>query len=812
MPKVRNYLNRPVQKTKEFRKLSFETLENRELLAATPWNQATGIYGPPSLEQLTQFSETVVASSASASNLEASESSDDTLRFEILEETVYENPSSAANSVENAPSPNQLIFDENEPYYNEEEIIACVSSNAESFFNEDNSETFLLSSSGGSGGGMATLNIELGTSIHSSFTTEGSTSNYLLEGEGVGSGVGIQSIDDHDYLRVDLPGLPEGYSATVTFSGSAKCGTDYVILYQNWNSGYSSLTLSNNKYTIWGGSGGSQSLYLIPLDNSAVNIENKAVTVKLGNPVFNASGGATEYDINLGNSEASATIFDDDVEFLSDVDYVNGVLPVVGSDAIVSNVDSYESFVFYESDDVDFSDAQLTFLAGIRAVALNENIVAESNATLSGDENPGNATPAILYSITSGNESGYFSINSQTGELSLTDAFKNLICGNAPDAFSLTVQATYNGGAFTKTDVATVVVRKALVGFTPYTPETTYYDPMYIPKDKWLVNKVGIRRNTDHDAGETQPDSACSGSCSAEDDLIQVLINVSSYSGIVYDLQKSSANLKFWTSSDKAQEIAFSTDAPLTLTRTQIIWAEYASGNDDVYSLTLTARNSHTNAVVFQETVDFRPFTSITCAFVGEFETAGNPYTDPGINDWVKTQLRNGYDVHVWDDGYDFSGGIIDCYDNGEGRALDAIANAVNYQGVSSVALVGYSHGGGSVYNLAYRMYYDGQNGNLQKITNSYDLDFTSYIDAISNSSNANPLALDELPLGTQFHVNQYETNSRIDGCSIPESDVNIDRTGLDLEHSNDDPTISIDTNVLVQTTLTVYYLTHVER
>ena len=266
MPKVRNYLNRPVQKTKEFRKLSFETLENRELLAATPWNQATGIYGPPSLEQLTQFSETVVASSASASNLEASESSDDTLRFEILEETVYENPSSAANSVENAPSPNQLIFDENEPYYNEEEIIACVSS------------------------------------------------------------------------------------------------------------------------------------------------------------------------------------------------------------------------------------------------------------------------------------------------------------------------------------------------------------------------------------------------------------------------------------------------------------------------------------------------------------------------------------------------------------------NAVNYQGVSSVALVGYSHGGGTVYNLAYRMYYDGQNGNLQKITNSYDLDFTSYIDAISNSSNANPLALDELPLGTQFHVNQYETNSRIDGCSIPESDVNIDRTGLDLEHSNDDPTISIDTNVLVQTTLTVYYLTHVER
>jgi hypothetical protein len=217
-------------------------------------------------------------------------------------------------------------------------------------------------------------------------------------------------------------------------------------------------------------------------------------------------------------------------------------------------------------------------------------------------------------------------------------------------------------------------------------------------------------------------------------------------------------------------------------------------------TLTLSVINTSTG----KELV-YRPFKSITAAFVGENETAGNPVKSPGVNNWVIQELLNGYDVHVYDDGYDMYGNpTVDCSKWGEGNALNEVANAINNQGIASIAILGYSHGGGTVYNLAWRMFYDGSTSDNpvyrsppKKIQKPYNIVFTSYIDAVTNSNSINFFAENRKPLNTGFHLNQYQLNISPHGCSIPSSDDNLNRSGLGVVHSADGAT-SIDENPIV--------------
>ncbi|MDO4588045.1 MAG: hypothetical protein Q4C95_12250 [Planctomycetia bacterium] len=81
------------------------------------------------------------------------------------------------------------------------------------------------------------------------------------------------------------------------------------------------------------------------------------------------------------------------------------------------------------------------------------------------------------------------------------------------------------------------------------------------------------------------------------------------------------------------------------------------------------------------------------------------------------------------------------------------MVDLTNGCGVTEVALVGYSHGGGSVYNLAWRMYWDGQDPGLfydplpDRITKAYTLAFTSYIDAVANTTSADFYSENRRPL-----------------------------------------------------------------
>ncbi|MDA3800496.1 MAG: hypothetical protein PF692_15665 [Kiritimatiellae bacterium] len=66
--------------------------------------------------------------------------------------------------------------------------------------------------------------------------------------------------------------------------------------------------------------------------------------------------------------------------------------------------------------------------------------------------------------------------------------------------------------------------------------------------------------------------------------------------------------------------------------------------------------------------------------------------------------------------------------------------------------MIGYSHGGGSVYDLAKRL-----NDNRSTI-GSFTIKFTAYIDAIENDSEIDVNAETKYPPSSEYHVNFWQT------------------------------------------------------
>ncbi|MDR3109123.1 MAG: LamG domain-containing protein [Planctomycetaceae bacterium] len=369
-------------------------------------------------------------------------------------------------------------------------------------------------------------------------------------------------------------------------------------------------------------------------------------------------------------------------------------------------------------------------------------------------------------------------------------------------------------------------------GLTPYTPQTQYIAPIEIPEAKWKANAVGIRRNSDFDSGNTLPDWSLGTATTQENDLVRMDIAVSAVSGIEYKIRTSATlpDVRLWNSLLKGGNPVYTVNGGSVIAASKTVYAEYISSGNASVTFELVAILTATGQELYTEEITFRPFNSVTVAFVGETQQAGNPDGTPagslGVNDWVVQELKNGYDVWVFDDGYDvITMASPDCTEWGEGNALDVVANAINNQGIANVAIIGYSHGGGSAYNLSWRMFYDGGTSDSylywyppQVINNPYNVVFTSYIDAVSNSYSLDNYPENRRPLGTQWHTNQYETNSDtgaitdVFGCSIPTSDDNIDRSSLGVYHWSGTKEESIDRNSVVQNFLTTRFEQEVSR
>lgn len=273
----------------------------------------------------------------------------------------------------------------------------------------------------------------------------------------------------------------------------------------------------------------------------------------------------------------------------------------------------------------------------------------------------------------------------------------------------------------------------------------------------------GIRLNA---PGDTDPQG--------EDDLIEVQLDVDP-PGALLALRRSDAVLKVWTTRDKqpGTEIVFIGDKsdalPLGPAQNQLIlWVEWASASHGVAELHVEPLA----ASAPKDTLVLHSFQTIVAALGGEDQVPVDP---PGSNLGTfvvaRALYRQGYDVHMYDED--------DVGANGSGVVFDEIANAIQNCGVTTVGIFGYSHGGGSTYDLS----------DLLDISRPalgvFEIQFTSYVDSVSNNSDIDIGQELRRPPSSAYHLNHYQHGSFFEDLGLdggPVTDSNPPPTGLDVE------------------------------
>jgi hypothetical protein len=273
----------------------------------------------------------------------------------------------------------------------------------------------------------------------------------------------------------------------------------------------------------------------------------------------------------------------------------------------------------------------------------------------------------------------------------------------------------------------------------------------------------GIRIN---EPGDADP--------AGEDDLIEVQLTVDP-PGAPLALRRSAVTLAVWTTRDKqpGTEIAFVVDKsdalPIGPSQDQlIVWVEWASATHGVAELHVEPLV----ASVPKDTLVLHTFHTIVVALGGENQIPSDP-PDPESGTFVVAQelYQQGFDVHMFDE--DNVGA------DGSGIVFDEIANAIQNRGVDDVAIFGYSHGGGSTYDLADLL-------DISRPTlGVFEIQFTSYVDAVSNDSDIDMGQELRRPPSSAYHLNHYQhgvffEDLGLDGGPVPDS--NPPPLGLDVE------------------------------
>lgn len=273
----------------------------------------------------------------------------------------------------------------------------------------------------------------------------------------------------------------------------------------------------------------------------------------------------------------------------------------------------------------------------------------------------------------------------------------------------------------------------------------------------------GIRRNGPGDADPA-----------GEDDLIEVTLAWSP-PGPVVALRRSSDALRVWTTRNKqaGTEIVFVGDragvlgaGPADSSRT--LWVEWATTDVGTCALQVEPLEGS----VAKDRLVFHVFEGLVVALGGEDQAPTLPVDSNHGTYVVGTALYQlGYDVLMMDE--DNVGA------DGSGPAYDHVADAILRRGVTEVAIFGYSHGGGSTYDLAELL------DNRRAQLGIFGIAYTSYVDSVSNNSDFDIGQELRRPPSTAYHLNHYQRgvffeDLGLDGGPVPDS--NPPPTGLDVE------------------------------
>ncbi|MBQ9874761.1 MAG: hypothetical protein IJM30_09885 [Thermoguttaceae bacterium] len=301
---------------KASRKLRLETLENRELLSASPMP----FVGPPTFE-VWLASQTSLASASEASSsvvipVNIEQGDDSTFECELIETTV---DTETVGDDEPEGRVRSVVFDPSSLPEN------AASDDVVILYDSDNNEIGSIEKKrpGAKSGGDITY---WGLSITVSQFNGLPANNYpnkpypLLEHCDKASG-GFNS--ESQYVTMVLPTLPAGYSIPVsvyvTVNGVRTLATDqFQIARQNLDGVPTIVNTVNGQFQHCYSGGGVGDIYYLLAKNNAAVEQDKTIEVKLGGDSStmpsgdpSASGGA-EYFFYYINQSVTATIIDDD--------------------------------------------------------------------------------------------------------------------------------------------------------------------------------------------------------------------------------------------------------------------------------------------------------------------------------------------------------------------------------------------------------------------------------------------------------------------------------------------------------------------
>lgn len=259
-----------------------------------------------------------------------------------------------------------------------------------------------------------------------------------------------------------------------------------------------------------------------------------------------------------------------------------------------------------------------------------------------------------------------------------------------------------------------------------------------------------------------------------EDDLIEVQAAVNP-PGARLALRRSNSALRVWTTRDRqpGSEIAFVGDKsgalPIAGGQSQLqLWVEWAAPEHGLAQLHIESPA----LIAPKDTLTFHTFQTIVIALGGEGQVPTDP-PDASHGTFIAAVelYRRGYDVHM----YDEDGVAAD----GTGVVFNEVATAIRDRRVSAIAIFGYSHGGGSTYDLAELLDIS------RPALGLFEIPFTSYVDSVSNNSDFDTAQELRRPPSTAYHLNHYQHGSffedlGLDGGPVPNS--NPPPTGLDVE------------------------------
>jgi hypothetical protein len=306
------------------------------------------------------------------------------------------------------------------------------------------------------------------------------------------------------------------------------------------------------------------------------------------------------------------------------------------------------------------------------------------------------------------------------------------------------------------------------LAITAYRPLSEAYGAPFqrraVPAAENLSPGVGVRINGDDDNGNGIADYF-DAPIAGENDLVELTLQVDpapAPGGLEYVLSRSDGAVRVWDDSGKGFAVLDGNDELVLLFggSTRTVWVERLAAGDSL--LTLAARPAGGGPAIASSQVRLFAFTSVVIALGGENQVPSDPPDgNHGIFNIASTLYGLGYDVHMYDE--DVVGS------SGTGAAYTEVVRAVTARGIGTVAIFGYSHGGGSTHDLSNRLNVD------RAGIGTFDIVYTAYIDAIRNSSDIDINAETRLPPSTAYHVNYYQRNDFfLRGNAVAGADVNV--------------------------------------